>query len=168
MLLCLSLSGTAYALTLEPDRFCSFTVTLAAQGEPVVGAEFNIYYVAESTLHADDSLTYEYTESFADCGIALDDPDLAEKLSAYAETHDLPTEVLTTDENGQIGYEYLPFGMYLLRQTGAVDGYSTCAPFLMTLPMVTETEILYDVDASPKNGCLPYGGYHHPKTLGGG
>lgn len=148
--LILALSVTAYAQDIDPDRWCSFTATFIAQDVPMEGAEFNIYYVAESTVQEDNRLTYAYTEFFADCGIPLEDPELARKLSDYAATSDVPTEVLTTDENGRIGYEELPFGLYLLRHTGAVEGYSTCAPFLLTLPMVTDTEVIYDVDASPK------------------
>lgn len=150
VLLLLSLSGTAYAQYIDMNRWGSFTLTLEAQGKPVVGAKFNVYFVAEATLQEDESLTITYTEFFADCGIPLDDPDLAEKLSDYVETHDVPTEVLTTDENGQIGYEELTYGLYLLRQTGAVKGFSTCSPFLFAVPLVTENEVIYDVDASPK------------------
>lgn len=150
VMLLLSLSVTAYAQTIDPDQWGSISVTLKTQNEPVVGAELNVYYVAHASAQSDNTQFYSYTEPFEDCGISLEDPELAKKLSIYVENSTIQTETYITDSKGEAVCDDLPHGLYFIKQTNALEGFSTCTPFLVTLPMVTDSEIIYDVDATPK------------------
>ena len=153
-LLVLSCSATAYAQEVDPEHFGSISLSLGSPESPIAGAKFNIYFVASATAQSDGTMIYAYTEFFKNCSIALDDPDLAEKLSDYVEKTPVPTEELITDENGRTTCEDLPHGLYLLRQTGSVEGYTDCSPFLVSLPHITESQVIYDVNASPKTDIV--------------
>ena len=72
------------------------------------------------------------------------------KLSAYVEENPLVPETVVTDEKGEIIIKDLPAGLYFVKQIGTVEGFTSCSPFLVTLPLVTNSEIIYDVDAAPK------------------
>ena len=152
--LCLLLNCVGYvsAEGFDGERLGSISVTLTdgARQTPIGGAELSLYYIATVSLNATGNLGYTYVEDFADCGIALEDPALASKLDAYLAQTDLPGVKLYTDGEGTLICRDLPLGLYFLRQTGVVEGYAPCTPFLVTVPMERAGEYVYDVDASPK------------------
>ena len=130
----------------------SISVTLVEQkqNEPIVGAELSVYYVATVVIDADGKLIYDYTDDFEHFDAALDDAELAAKLDAFVTQHSVPSLKITTDDQGTAKCEALPLGLYFIHQTGAVEGFAPCTPFLVTLPNETDGEYVYDVNASPK------------------
>ena len=151
-LLILSLGSVASAESFESEKTGAISVTLTEQYEqtPIAGAELSLYYIATVSLDAEGNLRYLYTDVFADIGIALDDPELATKLDAYLFHHAGTTEGQRTDAEGRASWENLPLGLYFLRQTGSVEGYAPCTPFLVTVPMKQDGGFVYAVNASPK------------------
>lgn len=143
---------TVFAQNFDPDHVGSISVTLMDQdGEtPITGAELSVYYVAKVSLNSKDNLSFNFTDAFADCGCALDDPALSVKLDAYVEDHSVSAEKLVTDARGKVAFTNLPLGLYFVKQTGAVDGYAPCTPFLVTVPNHNADSYVYDVNASPK------------------
>lgn len=139
----------------DPDKRGSASVSLVSpDGEqPMEGAEFSVYHVA-TVEDVDGSLLYTYTGAFAGCGVALDDPELAEKLDAYVSDKAIPAEKITCDAQGNAVCRNLQLGLYLFKQTGMVSGFAPCVSFLVTVPMETEAGMVYDVDASPKTDVL--------------
>jgi hypothetical protein len=95
-------------------------------------------------------VTYVCTAPFESAGIPLEAADLAAKLDAHVSQHALQATVLTTDETGTAFVEGLPLGLYFVRQTGAVAGFAPCTPFVVTVPIESNGEFLYDVNATPK------------------
>lgn len=143
---------TVSAEEFDPGRAGSISVTLTEQsGEaPIVGAELSVYYIATVGINTDGNLNYIYTEEFVDADIAIDDPALESKLDVYFSENDAVAIELITDTEGKASCENLPLGLYFVRQTGAVEGYAPCTPFLVTVPVETEAGYEYAVNASPK------------------
>lgn len=149
---------TAMAQQLDHSQKGSISVTLVSQNveQPMVGAELSVYYVATASINSEGNLNYIYNEIFADSGISLDDPELISKLDAFVEEYNVPSQKIVTDDRGKAICSELPLGLYFIRQTGEAEGFASCSPFLVTVPMVTENGYQYDVDASPKTDVTRY------------
>lgn len=149
---------TAMAQQLDHSQKGSISVTLVSQNveQPMVGAELSVYYVATASINSEGNLNYIYNEIFAESGISLDDPELISKLDAFVEESNVPSQKIVTDDRGKAICSELPLGLYFIRQTGEAEGFASCSPFLVTVPMVTENGYQYDVDASPKTDVVRY------------
>jgi hypothetical protein len=142
---------TAFAQEFDMDRVGSISVTLIDRdGEtPITGAELSLYYVA-TVKHNSNRLSYTFTDSFADCGVALDDPALTATLDVFVTEHADPVKKQVTDAQGYATFTDLPLGLYFVKQTGNVAGYAPCTSFLVTVPNYDDEGYVYDVNASPK------------------
>jgi hypothetical protein len=151
-LLILSCSGTVLAQEFDPERTGSISVTLTEQykKEPIMGAELSLYHVATVQLNINGNLSYVYTDAFENSGIEIDDPTLASKLDAFVQERPISSIRITTDANGTAVCKDLALGLYFVRQSGTVDGFAPCTPFLVTLPGMNADGYMYDVNASPK------------------
>ena len=151
-LLILTCSYTVFAEEFNPIKSGSISVTLTEQkqNEPIVGAELSVYYVATAMLDADGIFIYDYTEDFKQFDTAIDDTTLATKLDAFVSQHSVPSTKMTTNSEGTALCNELPLGLYFVKQTGAVEGFAPCTPFLVTVPNEKNGEYVYEVNASPK------------------
>lgn len=64
----------------------------------------------------------------------------------------------TSGANGTISFGMLPKGVYLVVQTGTkgvAQGYTQLTPFLISVPEVTEDDVVFDVTAYPKIAPIP-------------
>lgn len=156
LLLVQSCSVTAFAQNVGERKTGSINVTLVEPKEklPITGAEFELHYVASAVLNEDLSLNFAYTGPFKGCDISFYEEKLAEKLDAYLPENAVAAEKLVTDDAGKAGSGELPFGMYLVKQVGSVDGLRQCAPFVVTIPVISGTDIVYAVDAMPKTELI--------------
>jgi hypothetical protein len=156
VLLILTCSFTVLAEEIDLDKTGSISVTLTekTQNESIVGAELSVYYVANVILDANGKLIYNYTEDFKQFDTALDDTALATKLDAFVSEHSLPSIKITTNAVGTALCDGLPLGLYFIKQTGAVEGFAPCTPFIVTVPDKNDGEYVYDVNASPKTEVL--------------
>lgn len=143
---------TILAQDFDAERLGSVSVTLMEQdGEtPIVGAELSLYYIATVSSNSKDHLRYTFTDTFADCGCALDDPSLSVKLDVFVTEHSVSAEKLATDAYGKVSFTNLPLGLYFVKQTNSVAGYASCTSFLVTVPNHNADGYIYDVNASPK------------------
>ena len=150
--LVLTCSYTVFAEEYNPDLTGSISVTLTdkKQNEAIVGAELSVYYVATVLLDDDGNLMYDYTDDFKQFDTAIDDTELATKLDAFVSQHKVPSTKITTNIDGTALCNGLPLGLYFIKQTGAVEGFAPCTPFLVTVPNEKDGEYLYKVNASPK------------------
>ena len=151
-LLILTCSHTVFAQDFDPEKTGSISVTLTEQydKEPIVGAELSVYYVATVRMNTNGNLSYVYTDSFEDSRIDLDDPSLATKLETFVLEQNVPSIKITTDENGMATCKGLSLGLYFIKQTGSVDGFAPCTPFIVTIPGKNVDGYVYEVNASPK------------------
>ena len=151
-LLILTCSLTVFAQDFDPEKTGAISVTLTEQydKEPIVGAQLCVYYVATDYRNANGNLSYVYTDAFESSGIAIDDPAIAIKLDAFVLEHNVSSVKITTDENGAATCKDLALGLYFIRQTGAVEGFAPCTPFVVTVPGMNADGYVYEVNASPK------------------
>ena len=95
---------------------------------------------------------FVFTAEFAGCGASLSDVSSAQLLSAavdYAKAQSIPGDTKSVS-GGQVSFDGLPQGLYLVTQDKAATGFTALSPFLVTIPMRVNGELVYDVDASPK------------------
>ena len=152
VVLILSCSFPVFAQEFDPQKTGAISVTLTDQPNknPIVGAELDVYYVATVGMDAEGNLIYAYTDAFQDSGMDLTDPSLSTKLDAFVAQHDVSSMKMTTDKNGFADCCDLALGLYFVKQTGSVEGFAPCTPFLVTVPGKDGTDFVYEVNASPK------------------
>jgi hypothetical protein len=145
-------SFTAFAEEFDSGKTGSISVTLIEQkqNKPIVGAELNVYYVATVSKDVDGNLIYDYTKEFEQVDTAIDDASLATKLDSFVSQRSVPSVKMTTNADGVAFCKELPIGLYFVKQTGVVEGFAPCTPFLVTIPNEKNGEYIYEVDASPK------------------
>lgn len=142
----------AFAEELDMDRVGSISVTLVdPDGEkPLAGAELSLYYVATVKLNEANRPSYTFTDAFAGCGAALDDPALTTVLDVFVQENAAPLAKQVTDGQGTAEFTNLPLGLYFVKQTGTVENYAACTSFLVTVPNYNDEGYVYDVNATPK------------------
>ena len=152
ILLISTCSYTVFAEEYNPNLTGSISVTLTdkKQSEAIVGAELSLYYVATVIMDENENLIYNYTNDFKQLDCAIDDAELATKLDLFVSQHSIPSVKTTTNINGTAMCAELPLGLYFIKQTGAVEGFAPCTPFLVTVPNEKDGKYLYEVNASPK------------------
>lgn len=137
-------------------RTGTVSVTLKDGDSAVFGAEITLYKVAEAES-LNSNLYFSFTDAFADIEGTPGEFRNTSKiryLADYAVKQNISGKTLRTDENGFVCFDNLSLGLYLAVQTGSVQGYSDCAPFLMTIPTETDSEWIYDIDATPKTDIV--------------
>ena len=146
------------AQSFDHSRKGTIAVTLASKNpeQPMVGAELSVYYVATVSATSDGTLFYSFSDHFSGCDFSLEDPELVQKLNDYVSTHTVAGRKLITDSQGKAVCGELPLGLYFIMQTGEAEGFAPCAPFLVTVPMQTNSGYQYHVDASPKTDVEKY------------
>lgn len=118
------------------------------------GGELTVYRVAE-VQRRNGNLSFEYCGDFDGCAIELGDltdSTLAGQLQEYLSDNAEGT-VREVDANGNVNFDDLELGLYLVVQTKASKGYKPVNSFLVSLPMAEDGEWNYEVDASPKVGA---------------
>ena len=152
ILLISTCSYTVFAEEYNPNLTGSISVTLTdkKQSEAIVGAELSLYYVATVIMDENENLIYNYTNDFKQLDCAIDDAELATTLDLFVSQHSIPSVKTTTNINGTAMCAELPLGLYFIKQTGAVEGFAPCTPFLVTVPNEKDGKYLYEVNASPK------------------
>lgn len=149
---------TVMAQPLDHSQKGSISVTMVSSGteQPMAGAELSVYYVATVAVDTAGNLNYICDEVFLDGGISLEDKELISQLDAFVSEYDVYSQKMITDSQGKATCRELPLGLYFVKQTGQVEGFAPCAPFLVTVPMETESGYQYHVDASPKTDVVKW------------
>lgn len=141
----------------NPNVDCSLKITLAEgvnKDNFVEGAEVTIYQVADASVQ-NGEYVYQYREAFAECGIAIPDQmdiKYARQLKKYVADNGIDGVSKVSDNAGAVSFTDLEAGLYLVAQTGSVEGYTDFEPFMAYLPTAGEDQWHYDVEAQPKIG----------------
>lgn len=146
-------SDDAPAATLTLTMEC----TAGEKTSLVDGIEATAYRVAS----LDDAVNhYELLPEFAELGVdfnagmTIQEMEAAAKKAAtIAKAQGVTGVSATSDTNGVAAFGQLPYGVYLVVQTGATGSaknYSDFEPFLISVPQVTEGDVVFDVNALPK------------------
>lgn len=136
----------------------SVTVKDSRTSLPVAGGEITLYPVA-SVASTPTGYAYAYTDDFADCDYSFahiedDAAGLAKSYEAYVLKQDIAGTPQEVDESGQVHFNDLSAGLYLVVQTQRSGAYTVLDPFIVTIPMIADNAYVYDVDATPKTGTV--------------
>lgn len=137
-------------------RTGAVSVTLQADGMAVSDAEMTLYHVADAQSK-DGNLAYSFTEALEGCELSeeeLNQEESASYLAKYALDRQIPGISKVTDENGFVRFDSLALGLYLVMQTGSVEGFSDCTPFFAAVPYSESDGWIYEVNAAPKEDIV--------------
>lgn len=126
-------------------EFGSISITMSYRGQSVSGGSLTLYHVG---VPGDGE--YVLTDEFSGCIVSLEDisgAQAAQTLAEYAAIMDIEGVTQYADEEGSVCFPELEYGLYLLVQEQAAEGYSAVSPFLVTVDG--------DVDATPKLALEP-------------
>lgn len=146
-------AASAVNNTVDPSAKGSITAQMrdSKSKSAVAGGELTIYRVAK--IQQDDAnFSYQYTNGFENCGVALgdlSDSGLADKLQAKIPNSARKT-TKTIGKDGRAIFGNLRTGLYLVVQTKSAEGYQSIGAFLVSVPMKDGENWIYDVNASPK------------------
>lgn len=138
----------------------SISVTLTDGEGAISGAEITLYRIADAEFDKSgnlSNLTFTYVDSYKDFGGVpgdLTDRSSINRLANFTQTNNIRGTARTTDENGYTIFPDLEAGMYLAVQTSSVEGFTTCSPFVVALPVYENGHLIYDIDATPKTDVL--------------
>ena len=121
------------------------SVTFKEGDEVVSGGELTLYHVAD--------VAYKYTAEWNLCEILLKDVQsslLAEQLESFAEEQQIEGERFPIDETGSVKITGLEEGIYLVVQSAESKGYCKIKSFLLTIPVIENGKMIYDINAFPK------------------
>ena len=158
-LLCLVLLLGALVLTASaaevPDlsRTGSISFDMTYQGQVVPGGSLTLYRVAEVHVENGADYSFRFVESYAACGVSLEDlsaAETAQSLADYTAANGIQGVKNQIDEKGHVTFADLELGLYLLVQEDAAEGYNAARPFLVTVPGRENEAYVYEVNASPK------------------
>ena len=144
--------------TVDFSKKGEITVTLleTTTSVPLSGATVTIYQVAIAS-ELNHQLTFDYVDSLSTCDVPLNDlssPTLAENLTACLPDADVASITKVTDEFGQVTFDNLTLGLYLVSQTSPAPGYSTFDNFLVVLPEARDNTWHYSIEALPKTAII--------------
>lgn len=137
---------------------CSLKLTYAVDNQPVAGLEIRIWQIASVTA----DYQYGMTGSFSGYSIEINGmkaqsewDEVRDTVSAYIAADKIaPAATLTTDQNGIVGFDSLPVGIYYVG--GAENGGVGFASYIISVPNLGDDgKWIYDVDAFPKPGTMP-------------
>lgn len=156
-------SSIVYAEQVLPDlsrKDCSINISPKSvdSHEIVKNTQFSLWRVGEAREH-EGMLRYVLTKDFSESGADLSDlkaENLIERLQNYAESNGIQGVTQKSNEDGEVHFQDIPTGLYLLRQVDIKEGYEVVSPFLVTVPLEVPNEQgwNYHVDASPKAGAV--------------
>ena len=153
----LSINSKVYA-EVDFNKLGSISITLKENEEElfVEGAELSIYKIA-NVSSKDYNLFYEFESNLSDCEADLSDllnPNLTDEILACMENKEINKQSKLTNDKGNVKFEDLKLGIYLVKQTNSVEGYSATSPFLVSIPKTENNEWLYDIIAEPKTDII--------------
>ena len=136
----------------------TITITLneSITNAPVSNAEITIYKVAEF-ISKNSNLEYVYDDTIKECNIDLSDlsnQELIPEINNCINDSLINGQTSITDSNGTVKFDNLKLGLYLVKQTSSVDGYSNIEPFLVTIPKEEENKWIYNIEAIPKTDII--------------
>lgn len=117
----------------------------------ISGAEISLFHIA-SVEDKDHNIGFIYTDELKECEVNLknlEEENLTENISNCIKSNTSSLKK-KTNEQGEVSYSNLTLGLYLVRQTNKVEGYSVIDEFLVMVPKVEDNKWTYSIKAEPK------------------
>ena len=122
----------------------------------IEGAEITLYHIASVGIE-NNKLVYTYNEAIKDCEEDLSDltnQELTSGISKCIIDKEILSYTKVTDEEGKVNYKNLDLGLYLVKQTNNVLGYSNIDSFLISIPKNIDNKWTYNLKAEPKTDII--------------
>lgn len=130
------------------------TLTEKKDNTNIDGAELTIYKIADAK-EENNNLVYKYVSDITACSIKEEDlnTDNINDFISECFNNDI-TGISDTTINGLANFNNLDLGLYLVKQTNKVEGYSTISPYLVMIPEIIDNEFIYEVSSKPKTDVI--------------
>lgn len=132
------------------------TLKESSDNTPITGAEITIYQIANATSK-NNNLVFVYHENITDCESDLsnlENENLSKEIDKCIKNINLPSQTNKTNDEGIVIFDELRLGLYLVKQTNKVEGYSNITSFLVAIPQVQDNKWTYDINAIPKTDII--------------
>ena len=138
---------TASNHLIDLNKKGTINVTLKeANDKKIPNVEISIYHIKSVSIK-DNRVVYTYNENIQDCKEDLNDlTSVINKCIINIE----PLQSKLTNNEGQVKFEDLDLGLYLVKQTNEIKGYSSIEEFLVNIPQDIDNKWVYDIEALPK------------------
>lgn len=160
LLLIIFLTPTVYAQNvIDFTKKGSLSITLieSQNSERVENAEIEIIKIADADLDVNNNLAYKKINEIDKCDIILtnlESDGLKVNIESCINDLNITGIKATTDANGNVIFNNLDLGLYLVRQTNEVKGYSTINSYLVTIPTIIDNSWEYDLESEPKTEII--------------
>jgi hypothetical protein len=117
----------------------------------ISGGEITIYHIADA-IDVNNNLAYQIKDELGECNVDLSDitrQELVDEISKCNLDNANKYNGIT-DTFGSVKFNDLKLGLYYIKQTKGVKGYSNIDPFVVGIPTVEDNKWVYDVFAKPK------------------
>ena len=146
----------------DPARAVSLEMTVKTSGSDVHyadGAEITMYKVADCRILA-GSVHFILNSDYAASGLDLDNKitqSMIDDLVTYTADHSISGTTKMTDSNGNVMFDGLASGVYLVSAASLPENFTSFVPFLIYLPFYDGStgSWVYDTTAEPKISYLP-------------
>lgn len=135
----------------------SIEITLVEKNDNVKieGAELTIYKIADA-YEENHNLFLKYVSELSSCNVSLEDLESASVTSNIEKC--IPSDYngisKLTNQDGNVKYDNLDLGLYLIKQTNKVDGFSKIDSFLAMIPKEIDNSWKYNIKATPKTDII--------------
>lgn len=136
----------------DESRMGTITVKMAYDGRAVTGGTLTAYRVGQ-IQEIDGNYSFTKTDamdSFTGSYDDIDSAELAEDLADFVRKNNLNAYAVADNQNGEVVFEKIESGLYLIVQTEASEGYEPLKAFLISVPMNENGQYVYEVNAEGK------------------
>ena len=154
MLFTINVYADNYSVDFNKKGKLNVTLTDKEENKAIEGVELTLYKIA-NVLEEDYHLTYEYVDNI-NCNFSLDNLEsttLTNEINSCLNDNIIVTKKIT-DKDGLVSFDNLDLGLYLVKQTNKVKGYSSINPYLITIPKVEDNKFTYEISSKPKTDIL--------------
>ena len=154
MLFTTNVFANNYSVDLSVSGKINVVLTDKENNESIEGVELTLYKIA-NVLEEDYHLTYNYVDNI-NCDVSLDNlesKELVDKINLCV-SDGLIIDTKITNLDGKVTFDNLSLGLYLVKQTNKVKGYSSINSYLLTIPKVEDNKFIYEINSKPKTDIL--------------
>lgn len=143
-------------LSVSANDIGSLSVTVLHEEHTKGVNQFGVY-VCQVTILQEGK--HQLTEPFMQSGISIkslyqDSRDQAQAVYEYVRKNHIPCKTVYTDWNGNAHFPNLAHGIYLVY--GQDNRMVSFNPYLISVPITVNGQVVYDVSSTPKTTDEPY------------
>lgn len=124
-------------------------ITLSIDDNFLSNVEITIYKVASANIK-NNNLVFEYNKELNNSIENIDKGILTNNELECILNANLKSISKKSDNKGNVVFEGLDLGLYLVVQSNDIDNYSKIKPFLLKIPTVSDKVWTYSISATPK------------------